>query len=71
MANAVSSDPGDTEWPQSCSAPGFLGNCDESSLFAYSVAGTPGDLLRIVALGKDGTPATRLKMTLEITKLNS
>ena len=50
------------QWPASCSAPGFIGNCQTSSNFRYSLARV-GNVLTIFAIGRGKMRGAQVIMT--------
>ncbi len=71
IANESNGNPDDADWPTSCNDSGFMGNCQDSSYFTYSLSGQRNGTLTITATGKPGTPMASTKLLLGITNPRS
>jgi type IV pilus assembly protein PilE len=67
VENEGNSDPTDANWPATCAATNFVGDCTATQNFTYSLTGQTNGSLTIVATGKTGTPMAGVSATLVIT----
>jgi type IV pilus assembly protein PilE len=76
VENESNNDPTDADWPTSCSATNFVGDCSDSENFGYSLSGAVNGTLTITATGGQGTagsstPMNGVVVTLTITDPNT
>lgn len=61
----------DANWPATCAATNFIGDCSATQNFTYAMTGVNNGLLTITATGKAGTPMVGVTATLTITDPNT
>jgi prepilin-type N-terminal cleavage/methylation domain-containing protein len=57
----------DANWPGTCAATNFVGDCTASQNFTYTMTGVTNGLLTLTATGKAATPMSGVTVTLTIT----
>jgi prepilin-type N-terminal cleavage/methylation domain-containing protein len=67
IENEANNTPTDANWPASCAATNFVGDCTASQNFTYALTGAANGALTITATGRASTPMTGVTVTLTIT----
>ncbi|TPW05252.1 MAG: putative pilin [bacterium] len=67
IENEANGTPTDANWPGTCAALNFVGDCTQSQNFTYALTGVANGLLTITATGRANTPMTGVTAVLTIT----
>jgi type IV pilus assembly protein PilE len=59
--------PTDADWPTTCAATNFVGDCTQSQNFTYALTGVANGSLTVTATGRASTPMNGVTVTLTIT----
>jgi prepilin-type N-terminal cleavage/methylation domain-containing protein len=67
IENESNNTPTDANWPTTCAATNFVGDCTQSQNFTYALTGAANGALTITATGRASTPMNGVTVTLTIT----